>query len=370
MSPRLPTAVEGSAGEIAAKADSARHAAAVWRRRTVEERVKVLRDLWKALSARRLEIRAVVHEETGKPLVEVDLMELGAAGLLVDWMTAAAPRILGDKAASKPWSLFNKRAYERRVPRGVIGLITPWNMPFLIPFGDAFAAMLAGNAVLLKPSEWTTKTALWLETAVTATSLLPTGLLSVVPGGAAAGEAVIDASDMTVFTGSTKTGRAVAVRAAGQLKPVILELGGKHPMIVLADASLERAAAAAVWAGFSNAGQVCVGGERVFVEGATDADFCSGTRVLYDVLPRAEPGMRVVVVVLVVMDVVLRAWICAGTAPIFVSSSVSRTSSAVVQRQRGKPSAARVVGRARKRCAISFMEPTLSPVASSRQCGA
>lgn len=266
MSPRTPAAVEATAAEFAAKAAAARHAAGVWRRTTVGQRVKTLRALWRALAARREEIRAVVHEETGKPLVEVDLMELGTASLLVDWMTSVAPRVLGDKAARKPWSLFNKRAYERRVPRGVIGLITPWNMPFLIPFGDAFAAMLAGNAVLLKPSEWTTKTALWLEGAVAATSLLPAGLLSVVSGGASAGEAVIDASDMTVFTGSTKTGRAVAVRAAGQLKPVILELGGKHPMIVLADASLERAAAAAVWAACSNAGQVCVGVERVFVE--------------------------------------------------------------------------------------------------------
>ena len=266
MSAITPAAIETTAAEFAAKAAAVRHAAGVWRRTTVGQRVKILRALWRALAARREEIRAVVHEETGKPLVEVDLMELGAANLLVDWMTTAAPRVLGDKAASKPWPFLNKRAYERRVPRGVIGLITPWNMPFLIPFGDAFAAMLAGNAVLLKPSEWTTKTALWLEGAVAATALLPTGLLSVVPGGAAAGEAVIDESDMTVFTGSIQTGRAVAVRAAGRLKPVILELGGKHPMIVLADASLERAAAAAVWAACSNAGQVCVGVERVFVE--------------------------------------------------------------------------------------------------------
>ena len=261
-----PSALEATPAEIAAKAAAARRAAAIWRRTTIGQRVKTLRSLWKTLAARREEIRAVVHEETGKPLIEVDLMELGAAGLLVDWMTAAAPRVLGDKAASKPWSLFNKRAYERRVPRGVVGLITPWNMPFLIPFGDAFAAMLAGNAVLLKPSEWTTKTALWLEDAIAATSLLPEGLLAVVPGGGAAGEAVIDATDMIVFTGSTKTGRSVAIRAAGQLKSAVLELGGKHPMIVLADASLERAASAAVWASCSNAGQVCVGVERIFVE--------------------------------------------------------------------------------------------------------
>lgn len=266
MSERAPSAVEATSAEIAVKAAAARHAASVWRRTTVAQRVKTLRAVWAALAARRDEIRAVVHEETGKPLVEVDLMELGAAGLLVDWMTSAAPRVLGDKAAGKPWSLINKRAYERRVPRGVVGLITPWNMPFLIPFGDAFAAMLAGNAVLLKPSEWTTKTAIWLERAIAATSLVPEGLLTVVPGGAAAGEAVVDATDMVVFTGSTKTGRAVAVRAAGQLKPAVLELGGKHPMIVLADASLERAASAAVWAACSNAGQICVGVERVFVE--------------------------------------------------------------------------------------------------------
>ncbi len=271
MSALTPSAVEAAAVEFAAKAAAARRAAAVWRRTTVPQRVKALRAVWKALAKRREEIRAVVHEETGKPLVEVDLMEIGAAGLLVDWMTSAAPRVLGDRAASKPWSLFNKRAYERRVPRGVIGLITPWNMPFLIPFGDMFAAMLAGNAVLLKPSEWTTKTALWLEGAIAATSLLPEGLLSVVPGGGSAGEAVVDATDMVVFTGSTKTGRAVAVRAAGQLKPAVLELGGKHPMIVLADASLERASSAAVWAACANAGQVCVGVERVFVEaGAYD----------------------------------------------------------------------------------------------------
>lgn len=262
----VASSLELTPAEFAAKAAASRRAAGVWRRTTVRQRVKTLRALWKAVAARRDEIRAVVHEETGKPLVEVDLMELGAAALLVDWMTSAAPRVLGDKPASKPWSLFNKRAYERRVPRGVIGLITPWNMPFLIPFGDAFAALLAGNAVLLKPSEWTTKTALWLESAIVSTSLLPEGLFGVVPGAGAAGEAVIDATDMIVFTGSTKTGKAVAVRAAGQLKPSVLELGGKHPMIVCADASLERAASAAVWAACSNAGQVCVGVERIFVE--------------------------------------------------------------------------------------------------------
>jgi acyl-CoA reductase-like NAD-dependent aldehyde dehydrogenase len=259
-------APESTEAEVAAKIAAARRAAHIWRRTTIAQRVSALRCLWRALAARRVEIGSVVHEETGKPLIEVDLMELGSAGQLVDWMTSAAPRVLGDKAAWKPWFFLNKRAYERRVPVGVVGLITPWNMPFLIPFGDAFSAMLAGNAVLLKPSEWATKTALWLEDAVASTSLLPEGLLSVVPGGSTSGERVLDASDMVVFTGSPQGGRAVAARAAAQLKRAILELGGKHSMIVLADAALERAAAAAVWGACANAGQVCTAVERIFVE--------------------------------------------------------------------------------------------------------
>lgn len=261
-----PVTREMPEAELTAKAGAARRAAGVWRRSTPRERAAALKRVWRELAARRPEILAVVHEETGKPPLEAETMELGAAAMLVDWLTSEGPRLLADRPAWKPWTMFNKRAYERRVPRGVIGLITPWNMPFLIPFGDAFAAMLAGNGVLLKPSEWTTKTALWLEAAVEATRVLPEGLLSVVTGGAGAGGFVVDSSDMVLFTGSTKTGRAVAARAAGQLKPAVLELGGKHPMIVLADAPLERAADAAVWAACSNAGQVCVGVERVFVE--------------------------------------------------------------------------------------------------------
>ncbi|MCR4295164.1 MAG: aldehyde dehydrogenase family protein, partial [Elusimicrobia bacterium] len=103
MTTRSPSAVEATAAELSEKAAGARRAAETWRRTTIAQRVKTLRALWKALAARREEIRAVVHEETGKPLLEVDLMELGAAGLLVDWMTSVAPRVLGDKAASKPW---------------------------------------------------------------------------------------------------------------------------------------------------------------------------------------------------------------------------------------------------------------------------
>lgn len=253
--------------EVAAKVALARRAAATWRRNNVSQRAHALRKAWGELAKRRSELTRVIHEETGKPLLEAELMEVAAAGLLVGHFTGNANRLFEDTPVPKPWFLANKRAYVGRRPWGVVGVVAPWNMPFLIPCADAFAAMIAGNAVLLKPSEWTTRTALWLEQALAATGLLPEGLLTVVRGGPAAGERVLDAADMVVFTGSTKAGREVAARAARELKPCLLELGGKHPMLVLADAPFDRAAAAAVWGAFSNAGQLCVGVERAFVEG-------------------------------------------------------------------------------------------------------
>jgi acyl-CoA reductase-like NAD-dependent aldehyde dehydrogenase len=126
--------------------------------------------------------------------------------------------------------------------------------------------LIAGNAVLVKPSEWTPKTALFLERAARESGLLPEGLFQVHPGDGTAGAALIGEVDMVLFTGSTATGRKVAAAAAQRLIPAVLELGGKHPMVVLKDAPLERAAKAAVWGRFANCGQICVGVERVLVE--------------------------------------------------------------------------------------------------------
>jgi acyl-CoA reductase-like NAD-dependent aldehyde dehydrogenase len=284
-----PPVWEFMSEEFAAKAAAARRAGQTWRRSSVSQRAEALSRVWAELAARRAEAIAVIQEETGKPAAEAELVEFGSVSLLVRYFTANAERLLGERAAWTPWFFANKRAAVRRLPRGVIGIIAPWNMPFLIPFGDAFCAMLAGNAVLLKPSEWTTRTALWIEKAVAATGLLPEGLLTVIPGRVGAGEAVIDASDLVLFTGSTATGRLVATRAAGQLKPVILELGGKHPMIVCADAPLERAAAGAVWGALSNNGQVCVGVERVFVEAPAYDAFVAKVRSRVADL-RLDPG--------------------------------------------------------------------------------
>ena len=287
--PAAPPVWEFSSDEFAAKAAAARRAGLTWRRASVSQRADALEKVWAQLVARRAEAIAVIHEETGKPALEAELVEFGSASLLVRYFIANAERLLSERSAWTPWFFANKCASVRRLPRGVVGIIAPWNMPFLIPFGDAFCAMLTGNAVLLKPSEWTTRTALWLEDAAAATGLLPEGLLTVIPGRAGAGEAVIDASDLVLFTGSTATGRAVATRAAAQLKPAILELGGKHPMIVCADAPLERAAAGAVWGALANNGQVCVGVERVFVEAAAHDAFVEKVRARMAAL-RLGPG--------------------------------------------------------------------------------
>lgn len=275
----VPPPVRNMTAEaVAEKAQAARQAQALWRRHTLTERVDIVRALWGELSARREEILRVVHDETGKPLAEIEAMEVATVQLIVKYFTRNAHRILQDQAVWRPWLLFNKRTYVRYVPRGVVGLITPWNFPFMIPVGDAFCALLAGNAVLLKPSEWTSRTALWVEEAFRATGLLPEGLFSVVTGDGSAGKQVADEADMIFFTGSISSGRLVAQAAAAALKPVVLELGGKHPMIVFKDAAIERAAKAAVWGGFSNCGQCCVGVERVYVESEAYEPFVEAVR--------------------------------------------------------------------------------------------
>jgi acyl-CoA reductase-like NAD-dependent aldehyde dehydrogenase len=273
-----PPARNMAAEEVSRKAHEARLAQALWRRYSLSERVDIIRALWREICDRREELLSVIHDETGKPFAEIVATELAPVEMIVGYFTSNAHRILQDQAAWRPWLLFNKRAYVHYVPRGLIGLVTPWNLPFLIPLGDTFAAMLAGNAVLLKPSEWTTRIALWVEDAIKATGLLPDGLFAVVTGDGTVGKQVVELSDMILFTGSTKAGRLVGQAAAADLKPVVLELGGKHPMVVLKDAAIERAAKAAVWGAFANCGQMCVGVERVYVEEAAYEPFVEAVR--------------------------------------------------------------------------------------------
>ncbi|MDN3028084.1 aldehyde dehydrogenase family protein [Streptomyces sp. S.PB5] len=155
--------------------------------------------------------------------------------------------------------------YTRRVPLGVVGVIGPWNNPLLNSFGDAIPALAAGNAVVLKPSEHTPLTALLMEQMARECGW-PKDVFQVVTGAGATGQALAETADFVMFTGSTKTGRLVAARAGERLIPCSLELGGKDALIVLADASLERAVNVTIQGALSNGGQMCTSVERVYVE--------------------------------------------------------------------------------------------------------
>src|SRR5262249_10530445 len=149
-------------------------------------------------------------------------------------------------------------------PHGVVGIIAPWNYPFAIPATQALAALVAGNAVVLKPSELTPLSALEVAALFSAAGL-PNDVFQVVIGDGSAGAALVESGiDKLIFTGSVSTGKKIAEAAASRLLPLVLELGGKDAMIVLADADLDVASSGAVWGAFLNAGQACLSVERCY----------------------------------------------------------------------------------------------------------
>ncbi len=174
-------------------------------------------------------------------------------------------------------------------PVGVVGVIGPWNYPLNNSFGDCIPALAAGNAVVLKPSEVTPLTSL-LMAEMLAESGMPEGVFQVATGRGEAGAALVDEVDFVMFTGSVATGKKVMARAAETLTPVSLELGGKDPMIVLADADLERATNAAASYGLNNSGQVCISVERIYVEDSVHDEFLDKLTQKVEALRQGPPG--------------------------------------------------------------------------------
>lgn len=207
----------------------------------------------------------LVQQETGKSWADAAL-EMSVAVDVINYFTKNAEKFLADrhvKPAGPANALRRLRVQVR--PHQLVGLITPWNGPLAGPMMDVVGALVAGAAVVCKPSEVTPLT--WAE-AVRGwrDEIGAPPVLATATGDGATGTAVVDQADMVMFTGSVRTGRAIAVRCAERLIPCSLELGGKDAFIVLADADLERAAAGAVWGGMTNSGQACIGVERVYVE--------------------------------------------------------------------------------------------------------
>lgn len=234
-----------------------------WAALGFNERRKIMLRWRSKLVANKDKIVETLVAENGKPPQEA-LMELFYLADVIGYYCARASRFL--KAHTVPLHLLKtKRASVVYHPVGVVGVISPWNFPLLLGFGDALAALAAGNAVVVKPSEITPLSALCLAELAEGVGF-PPGLLQVVTGLGETGGSLVDCADLIAFTGGTGTGKKVLARASRRLVPVLLELGGKDPMIVLKDADLDRAARGAVAGAFFNSGQVCISVEKLFVE--------------------------------------------------------------------------------------------------------
>jgi acyl-CoA reductase-like NAD-dependent aldehyde dehydrogenase len=242
----------------------AREAFQDWKERPVPERAEFLYSARDWLIDHQDEAIEIICSETGKPRTEALLAEIFYCCDALTFYAKNAERFLRDDRRSLHL-LKNKRVYVSYQPLGVVGIISPWNYPFTLTFGEAVPALVAGNAVIIKPSEVTPLSGL-LASRLFREIGLPTDLVQTLCGYGETGAALVDECDMIAFTGSVETGKKVATRAAQRLIPVLLELGGKDPMIVLQDADLERAANACVWGAFSNSGQLCISIERVYVE--------------------------------------------------------------------------------------------------------
>jgi acyl-CoA reductase-like NAD-dependent aldehyde dehydrogenase len=216
------------------------------------------------------EIAMVISNNSGKTRIDALATEVLPSALSAEWYAKNAQKLLRrEKIPSSSLLFLNKRNVIEHQPLGVVGIISPWNYPFSIPFGEIIMGMMAGNAVMLKVSAVTTMVGLEIEK-IMKKGDLPAGLFHLLVGsGGDILAAMLDSGiDKIFFTGSTATGSAVMQEAARHVTPVSLELGGKDAMIVLADADLERAANGAAWAGFQNAGQSCGAVERLYVHEA------------------------------------------------------------------------------------------------------
>ena len=253
--------------EVRAAVARARAAQPDWHAWGVRNRIRVLRRFQQILLARKTEVARRITQEAGKPDVEALLTEvlvvLDAARFLIEHAFAV---LRDEHLPHGNLALKTKVGHIVREPYGVIGIISPWNYPFSTPATETMAALVAGNSVVLKPSELTPLIALELQKMLHEAGV-PEDVFQVLPGEGPTGAALVTSEiDKMVFTGSVGTGRRIAHAAAERLLPVVLELGGKDAMLVLEDADVDVASSGAVWGAFVNAGQTCISVERVYVQ--------------------------------------------------------------------------------------------------------
>ena len=262
----IATVPDLGAEAVAEMAAHGRAAQPEWEAFGFEGRARVMRRAQKWLMDNAERVVETIVSETGKTYEDAELAEIGYAGAAFGFWAKEGPTYLADqKVKSSQVLVKGKKLVLRYRPLGLIGVIGPWNYPLTNSFRDCIPAMMAGNSVILKPSEITPLTSLLMAEALSECGL-PENVLQIATGRGETGAALVEQVDMIMFTGSTRTGRKVAEAAARRLIPASLELGGKDPMIVLSDADLERAANFATYYSMQNAGQTCISIERVYVE--------------------------------------------------------------------------------------------------------
>ncbi|GAA3021895.1 aldehyde dehydrogenase family protein [Actinokineospora globicatena] len=245
---------------------------------------------WKGVLTRRAaDLAEVVSAETGKPHADA-MLEIILAVDHTAWAARNAPKVLGRKRRPSGLLMANQTARVEYLPLGVVGVIGPWNYPVFTPMGSIAYALAAGNPVVFKPSEYTPGVGQWL--AETFASVVPEHpVFQLITGFGETGAALCRSGvDKIAFTGSPGTGKKIMATCAETLTPVLIEAGGKDALLVDSDADLEAAADAAVWGGISNAGQTCVGIERVYVHSAVYDKFVS---LVVDKARAVEPGKQI-----------------------------------------------------------------------------
>jgi acyl-CoA reductase-like NAD-dependent aldehyde dehydrogenase len=260
--------------QVRAAVSRARAAQPSWSNLALSRRIAIVREFQQLLLARKSEVADLITQETGKPRAEALTTEVLVVLDAVRFLVEHAHSLLRDEPIPHG-NLATKLKSGRliREPYGVIGIISPWNYPFSIPATESLAALVAGNAAVLKPSELTTLCALELASILHAAGV-PKEIFQVLPGDGTTGAALLESQiDKLVFTGSVSTGKRIAAAGAARLLPVVLELGGKDPMLVLDDANLDVASSAAVWGAFVNAGQACLSVERCYVHRGCHDEF-------------------------------------------------------------------------------------------------
>ncbi|MFD4406910.1 aldehyde dehydrogenase family protein [Nocardia sp. NPDC058499] len=268
-----------TADDVAAALAKARAAQPGWAARPVKERAAIIRNAVSVLLKRRDEIVETVMQETGKPRVEALAVEMVPACDFLNYWSGRATKDLADENRRlHGYMLPLKKLVINYQPLGVVGVITPWNGPFILSLNPIAQALLAGNSVVLKPSEVTPHSGEW-AVKVLHEAGVPKDVLQVVHGDGETGAALVNGDiDKISFTGSVGTGKKIAAACATRLIPCTLELGGKDAMIVCADADLDRASLGAVYLSMFNTGQVCVGVERIYVVDSIADEFIEQVR--------------------------------------------------------------------------------------------